>query len=139
MHILRDKYLQNLVSYRHDGLIKVITGIRRVGKSYLLFNLFSSYLKEDGVDDKHIIRIAFDSLEFSHLTDPQALLSYLDKRISGKGWYYLLLDEVQLLQDFEKVLNALLYKENIDNYNDLSENTPTLVVGDESPAPCPFC
>ena len=116
MQIQRDTYIQALSARRHNGLIKVITGLRRVGKSYLLFTLFYDYLKHDGVDDDHIIRIAFDSLTFSNLADPHALLSYLEERISGTDWYYLLLDEVQLLPNFEGVLNALLYKENVDIY-----------------------
>ena len=116
MEIRRDIYLNRLISKRHNGLIKVVTGIRRCGKSYLLFNLFREYLVNEGVTENHIIEIAFDSFENKMYRDPEVLFPYLMEKISDDGMYYVLLDEVQMLDDFESVLNSLGRKQNVDVY-----------------------
>ncbi|MDI9531736.1 MAG: ATP-binding protein [Anaerolineaceae bacterium] len=116
MKIRRDIYLNRLISKRHNGLIKVITGIRRCGKSYLLFNLFRDYLANEQIPDDHIIEIAFDSFENKKYRDPELLFPYLMERISEKDMCYVLLDEVQLLDDFESVLNSLVRRKNVDVY-----------------------
>lgn len=116
MVIHRDLYLNKLISKRNNGLIKVVTGMRRCGKSYLLFNLFKEYLLSNGVDKKHIIEIAFDTFENKHLRDPYVLLPYLKEQIADNGMYYVLLDEIQLLSEFEAVLNSLIRHENVDIY-----------------------
>ena len=116
MEIRRDIYLNKLISKRHNGLIKVVTGIRRCGKSYLLFNLFREYLVNEGVTENHIIEIAFDSFENKMYRDPEVLFPYLMEKISDDGMYYVLLDEVQMLDDFESVLNSLGRKQNVDVY-----------------------
>ena len=95
MEIKRDMYLQRLVASRHNGMIKVVTGIRRCGKSYLLFKLFYDFLKGEGVDDSHIVRVDLEDRRNSALRDPDALLTYIDGRMTDGGMYYILLDEVQ--------------------------------------------
>ena len=97
MEIKRDIYLNKLINKKHNGLIKVITGIRRCGKSYLLFNLFKDHLLAEGVDEQHIIEIAFDSFENKRFRDPEVLYPYLKEQIKNDGIYYVLLDKVQLL------------------------------------------
>ena len=116
MEILRDIYLNKLISKKHNGLIKVVTGMRRCGKSYLLFNLFKEYLVNEGVNENHIIEIAFDSFENRKYRDPEVLFPYLMEKIADKEMYYVLLDEVQMLDDFESVLNSLGRKKNVDVY-----------------------
>lgn len=116
MEIKRDHYLNILISKEHNGLIKVITGMRRCGKSYLLFTLFKKHLLSDKVDEEHIIEIAFDAFENKHLRDPDVLYPYLKERIKDDGMYYVLLDEVQLLGEFESILNSLIRKKNVDVY-----------------------
>lgn len=116
MIIKRDIYLSKLISKKHNGLIKVITGIRRCGKSYLLFNLFREYLEQQGVQADHIIDIAFDSFENKKYRNPEILYPYLKAQIVDKDMYYILLDEVQLLDDFESVLNSLARIRNVDLY-----------------------
>lgn len=116
MEIRRDIYLNKLISKKHNGLIKVITGIRRCGKSYLLFNLFKEYLVNEGVNENHIIEIAFDSFENKKYRDPEVLFPYLMEKIADNEMYYVLLDEVQMLDDFESVLNSLGRKKNVDVY-----------------------
>lgn len=116
MEIRRDIYLNKLISKKHNGLIKVVTGMRRCGKSYLLFNLFKEYLVNEGVDENHIIEIAFDSFENRKYRDPEVLFPYLMEKIADKEMYYVLLDEVQMLDDFESVLNSLGRKKNVDVY-----------------------
>lgn len=116
MVINRDIYLDQIIAGKCNGLIKIITGIRRCGKSFLLFELFYEYLKNSGVDDNHIIKIAFDDWESRELCKPDELMAYLKKRIKDKNQYYLLFDEVQLLDDFVPVLNSLLRKRNLDIY-----------------------
>lgn len=116
MEIRRDIYLNKLISKKHNGLIKVVTGMRRCGKSYLLFNLFKECLVNEGVNEKHIIEIAFDSFENRKYRDPEVLFPYLMEKIADKEMYYVLLDEVQMLDDFESVLNSLGRKKNVDVY-----------------------
>ena len=116
MEIRRDIYLNKLISKKQNGLIKVVTGMRRCGKSYLLFNLFKEYLTKEGVAENHIIEIAFDSFENKKYRDPEVLFPYLMEKISDDEMYYVLLDEVQMLDDFESVLNSLGRKKNVDVY-----------------------
>ena len=116
MVVKRDAYLNKLISKKHNGLIKVVTGVRRCGKSYLLFNLFKEYLLSEGVDKKHIIEIAFDAFENKQFQDPYVLMPYLKEQIADDEMYYVLLDEVQLLGEFEAVLNSLIRMENVDVY-----------------------
>ena len=116
MVIKRDKYLQELVDRMHNGMIKVITGIRRSGKSYLVFQIFREYLKNNGVDETHIIAIELDQRKNKQYRDPDAILGYIDSLIVDKEDYYILLDEVQMLDDFEEVLNSLLHVKNVDIY-----------------------
>ena len=116
MEIRRDIYLNKLISKKHNGLIKVVTGMRRCGKSYLLFNLFKEYLVNEGVNENHIIEIAFDSFENRKYRDPEVLFPYLMEKIADNEMYYVLLDEVQMLDDFESVLNSLGRKKKVDVY-----------------------
>lgn len=116
MEIRRDIYLNKLISKKHNGLIKVVTGMRRCGKSYLLFNLFKEHLIEEGIDKDHIIEMAFDSFESKKYRDPEVLYPYLMERLTDDDMYYILLDEVQLLDDFESILNSLGRKKNVDVY-----------------------
>ena len=116
MEIRRDRYLNTLISKRHNGLVKVVTGLRRCGKSYLLFTLFKAYLLSEGVAASHIIEIAFDAFENKQFRDPNVLFPYLKERICDEGMYYVLLDEVQMLDEFESVLNSLTRMKNVDVY-----------------------
>lgn len=116
MEIKRDDYLNTLISKKHNGLIKVITGMRRCGKSYLLFNLFREHLLTTGVAAENIIEIAFDTFENRGLCDPNVLYPHLKARIKDGAMYYVLLDEVQLLGEFEAVLNSLIRLRNVDVY-----------------------
>lgn len=116
MEIRRDRYLNLLISKKHNGLIKVITGMRRCGKSYLLFNIFKEYLISEGVKESHIIEIAFDAYENKQFRDPDVLYPYLKEQIKDSDMYYVLLDEVQLLGEFESILNSLIRMKNMDIY-----------------------
>ncbi len=116
MEIKRDNYLNRLISLKHKKLIKIITGIRRCGKSYLLFNMFSKHLKESGVNDSHIISIALDDFKNKNLRDANKLYNYVESKIFDKEMYYILLDEVQLVDGFVDVLNGFLNIENADIY-----------------------
>lgn len=116
MEIKRDRYLNTLISKKHNGLIKVVTGMRRCGKSYLLFTLFKEHLLSEGVDEDHIIDIAFDAFENKKYRDPDVLYPYLNELIKGSAMYYVLLDEVQLLGEFESILNSLIRMKNVDVY-----------------------
>ena len=116
MEIRRDYYLKKLISKKHNGLIKVITGMRRCGKSYLLFTIFRNYLLETGVPADHIIDMAFDSYENKKYRNPDVLYPHIKNQISDHGMYYILLDEVQLLGDFESVLNGFMRMPNVDVY-----------------------
>ena len=128
MEIRRDYYLEKMIKRKNNGLIKVVTGIRRCGKSFLLNNLFYHHLLESGVDTDHIIRFAFDSADDLHLigesliqmskekrgADPEKFTAYIRTKVADGGMYYLLLDEIQMLDCFEAVLNGYLRKENMD-------------------------
>ncbi len=116
MEIKRDSYLEQLKIRRDNGMIKIITGIRRCGKSFLLFVLFKKYLLESGVDNDHIIEIALDGIENEELRDPKKCYQYIKDAMEGDQKYYLLLDEVQFMPRFEEVLNSLLRISNIDVY-----------------------
>lgn len=132
MEIKRDYYLDKLIGKKDNGFIKIITGIRRSGKSYLLNNLFYNHLLENGVDNKHIIKFAFDSgrdllkigedlmdldvLSGERLVDPKKFLDYIMSKTNDKEKFYILLDEVQLLKSFEQVLNGFLRQDNFDVY-----------------------
>ncbi len=116
MEIKRDRYLKLLISKKHNGLIKVITGMRRCGKSYLLFNLFKDYLLSEGVEKSRIVEIAFDAYENKRFRDPDVFYPYLKEQIKDDGMYYVLLDEVQLLGEFEAILNSLTRMKNVDVY-----------------------
>ena len=116
MEIKRDSYLEQLKIRKDNGMIKIITGIRRCGKSFLLFVLFKKYLLESGVDHDHIIEIALDGIENEELRDPKKCYRYIKDAMKDEQKYYLLLDEVQLMPRFEEVLNSLLRIGNIDVY-----------------------
>lgn len=116
MEIKRDLYLQKLLSHRHNGMIKVITGMRRGGKSYLLFNLFVSALRQDGIDSNHIIQINLEDRRNIALRDPDKLLNYIDSILIDHQMHYILLDEVQMVNEFEDVLNSYLHMDNVDVY-----------------------
>ena len=116
MEIKRDIYLNRLIRRERNGLIKIVTGVRRCGKSYLLFNLFNTYLLEKGVQESHIIEIALDDRSNKELRDPDNMLKYVKERIVDRDTYYIILDEVQLLAEFEDVLNSFLHIRNADVY-----------------------
>ncbi|MDU5324920.1 MAG: AAA family ATPase, partial [Peptoniphilus harei] len=132
MEIKRDYYLDKLIRKKDNGFIKIITGIRRSGKSYLLNKLFYNHLLESGVDNKHIIKFAFDSgrdllkidedlmdldvLSGERLVDPKKFLDYIMSKTNDNDKFYILLDEVQLLKSFEQVLNGFLRQNNFDVY-----------------------
>lgn len=116
MQIKRDTYLQQLIDARQNGLIKIITGIRRCGKSYLLFKLFRHHLLDSGIPDSHIIQIPLDDIESAHLREPLALYRHIKAAITDDEPYFILLDEVQLVPRFEEVLNSLLRIDNADVY-----------------------
>lgn len=116
MDIKRDKYLNDLINRIHNGMIKVVTGIRRCGKSYLIFTIFKNYLMEQGVEESHIVMIELDQRKDKKYRDPDTILDYIESRIVDEGQYYILLDEVQLLDEFEEVLNSLLHNKSVDIY-----------------------
>jgi len=116
MVIKRDIHLKKLIDSKHNGMIKVVTGIRRCGKSYLLFNLFCQHLKEAGIADDHIIKVDLEDRRNKELRDPDALLRYIDSHMTDQQMYYILLDEVQHVNEFEDVLNSYLKIENADVY-----------------------
>ena len=116
MDIKRDKYLNDLINRMHNGMIKVVTGIRRCGKSYLLFHIFKNYLLEKGIPESHMIMIELDQRKNKKYRDPDAILDYIESLISDDEPYYIILDEVQMLNEFEEVLNSLLHISNADIY-----------------------
>ena len=116
MEIKRDVYLNRLIRREKNGLIKVITGVRRCGKSYMLFNLFHKHLLDKGVREDHIIEIALDDRSNKELRDPDKMLSHIKERIVDGDTYYIILDEVQLIDEFEDVLNSLMHIRNADVY-----------------------
>ena len=116
MIIQRDKYLQELKSVMHNGMIKIITGVRRCGKSYLLFELFKQSLLESGVNEEHIIQVDLENRRSKRLRNPDVLLDYIDSCMTDNEMYYILLDEIQLVSEFEDVLNSYLKVKNADVY-----------------------
>jgi len=104
MYIARNQYLEKLKSARNNGLIKIVTGLRRCGKSYLLFKIFRKFLIEDEVGEDHIIGIALDDLDNEYLRDGKTLLSHIRGLLKDNGMHYVLLDEVQLVEGFTEVL-----------------------------------
>ena len=116
MNIPRPTYLEQLISGQHNGLIKIVTGLRRCGKSYLLFNIYSDYLRESGVDEEHIIKIDLEDIRNRDLRDPMNLVRYIDSRMTDSDMNYILMDEVQNVTDFEDVLNSYLKIANADVY-----------------------
>jgi len=116
MVIKRDIHLKKLIDSKHNGMIKVVTGVRRCGKSYLLFNLFCHHLKEAGIAADHIIKVDLEDRRNKELRDPDALLCYIDSHMTDQQMYYILLDEVQHVNEFEDVLNSYLKIENADVY-----------------------
>lgn len=116
MEIRRDIHLKRLIASRHNRLIKIVTGIRRSGKSYLLRVLFKNYLIDNGIKEDHIIELDFENRRNKKYRDPDALLEYIDSRIVDDEMYYILLDEIQLVSEFEDVLNSYLSIKNADVY-----------------------
>lgn len=116
MEIKRDFYLNKLIASRHNGMIKIVTGMRRCGKSYLLFKLFRDYLRNEGVRDDHLIMVDLEDRRNMELRDPDRLLKYIDDQMKDSDMYYILLDEIQLVPEFEDVLNSYLKIENADVY-----------------------
>lgn len=116
MEIKRDHYLNKLICRRHNKMIKVITGMRRCGKSYLLFKLFYDFLKTQNIEDSHIIKIDLEDRRNKDLRNPDNLLNFIDSKLIDEKIYYILLDEVQLVNEFEDVLNSFLKVNNADIY-----------------------
>ena len=116
MNIERPIYLQRLIDRRHNGMIKIITGLRRSGKSYLLFTLFCQYLKEQGIDDSQIIKLDLENIYNERYRKPLPLLEYIGQRVTDTREYFILIDEIQLLDRFEEVLNTLLKNPQVDVY-----------------------
>jgi len=116
VRIARDIHLNKLIRSKHNGMIKVITGVRRCGKSYLLFKLFCEHLKSCGVFEDHIIKINLEDRRNKSLRNPDALLAYIDSKMKDGAMYYILLDEIQLVEEFEDVLNSYLTVPNADVY-----------------------
>ena len=116
MLVKRDTYLNELIERQNNGMVKVITGIRRCGKSFLLFKLYKEYLLNNGVTADHIIEIALDGIDADELRDPKVCFSYIKEKITDDEMYFVLLDEVQFMDRFEEVLNSLLRIENVDVY-----------------------
>lgn len=116
MEIKRDIHLKRLIASRHNGLIKVVTGIRRSGKSYLLRVLFKNYLIENGIKEDHIIELDLENRRNKKYRDPDMLMSYIDGNMTDESMYYILLDEIQLVSEFEDVLNSYLSIKNADVY-----------------------
>ena len=116
MRIERPIYLKKLIDRRNNGMVKIITGMRRSGKSYLLFTLFADYLKSEGIDEPHIIDIDLENMYNERLREPMALLQHIDEQVHDTKVYHVLIDEVQLLDRFEEVLNTLMKRPNMDVY-----------------------
>jgi hypothetical protein len=116
MKIERKKYLEELISLQNNGMIKVITGLRRCGKSFLLFEIFTSYLEQNGVAEDHIIKVDLEDYKSRDMRNPDNLYAYVESRIVDNDMYYILLDEVQMLNNFEDVLNGFLRMRNVDLY-----------------------
>ena len=116
MEIARDFYLQKLIDHKHNGLVKIVTGVRRCGKSYLLFTLFYNHLLREGVPEDHIIKVMLDDYGNKRLLDPDELYAYVKGQVKDGEPHYILLDEIQLVRDFESVVNGFLHIANVDIY-----------------------
>ena len=116
MLIERNIYLQRLIDRKENGMIKVITGIRRCGKSYLLFNIYRDWLINSGVSEDHIIMVGLDDEQNEELLDRKLLGEYVRNKITDERTYYIVLDEIQLVEGFEKLLNGLNRIKNADIY-----------------------
>ena len=117
MVISRDRYLQQLITSKGNGMVKIVTGIRRSGKSFLLLNLFHRHLLEGGVQENHIIELSMDNRRNRRLRNPDALLDFIDSKIQLDGQiHYVILDEVQLIDDFVEVLLSLMQDRRLDIY-----------------------
>jgi predicted AAA+ superfamily ATPase len=116
MRIERTKYLNELISLQGNGMIKVVTGMRRCGKSFLLFEIFASYLEQNGISTDHLIKVDLEDYKNREMRKPDNLYAYVESRIVDDGMYYVLLDEVQMLDDFEDVLNGFMKMRNVDIY-----------------------
>ena len=116
MYFERKRYLDQLINHKHNSLVKVVTGIRRSGKSFLLFEIFYRHLKSMGIDDQHIIKIDLEDRRNKDLRDPDALLAFIDNKMTDNDMYYIILDEVQLVPEFEDVLNSYNKVKNADIY-----------------------
>ena len=116
MEISRDKYLNRLIAHKGNGRVKIVTGIRRSGKSYLLFRLFKHHLMENGVAADHVIELQLEDRMNKEYRDPDKCLHYIHECVKDSSPYYLLIDEVQLMSEFEDVLNSCLHIENLDTY-----------------------
>ncbi len=116
MIIERNVYLKKLIAKRHNGKIKIVTGIRRCGKSFLLSTIYANWLREQGVDDSHIININLEDRRNKYLRDPDALLAFIDSKLTDDKVHYIMVDEIQLVPEFEDVLNSYLNMNNADVY-----------------------
>lgn len=116
MIIERNTYLNKLIAKRHNGKIKIVTGIRRCGKSFLLSTIYANWLKEQGVDDEHIITINLENRRNKPLRDPDKLLEYIDSKLTDNQMHYVMIDEIQMVPEFEDVLNSYLDMPNVDVY-----------------------
>ncbi len=116
MIIERNLYLKKLIAKRHDGKIKIVTGIRRCGKSFLLSTIYANWLREQGIEDSHIININLEDRRNKPLRDPDALLAYIDSKLTDNKVHYIMIDEIQLVPEFEDVLNSYLDMPNADVY-----------------------
>ncbi|MCD8208602.1 MAG: ATP-binding protein [Bacteroidales bacterium] len=114
--IKRDFYLQQLIDGRHNNMIKVVTGLRRSGKTVLLFDIFSEWLREENIREDHIVKISLDDVENDELREPKNMIVYLNSKIVDKDVYYVFIDEVQMMDDFVGMLNHLLHRPNVDAY-----------------------
>ena len=114
--IKRDLYLEKLINRQENGLIKIVTGIRRCGKSYLLDPIYKDYLLRNGVKEDHIIKIDLDERKNNKYLDPDVLDEYIRSLIKDNDMYYIILDEIQKVEDFESVLNGFLHIDNLDIY-----------------------
>ena len=114
--IERNIYLNKIIEKKENGLIKIVTGIRRCGKSYLLDPIYKDYLIENGIDENHIIKIDLDERRNNKYLNPDVLDEYIRNSIKDKKMYYVILDEIQKVEDFESVLNGFLHIENLDVY-----------------------
>ena len=116
MIIERNSYLKKLIAKRHNGKIKIVTGIRRCGKSFLLSTIYANWLRKEGIDDQHIISINLEDRRNKSLRDPDALLTYIDSKLTDNLVHYVMIDEIQLVPEFEDVLNSYLDMSNVDVY-----------------------